>query len=200
MKTALPLLSFLMLLLVGCHPRPVADIALADVALKAAQKVKADAMAPDAYRRAENFFLRAKKDFADGYFDSSRKFANQARMMAEQAEFKALQKQSQMKNRPAEDEGAGPQAGGPPGMGGGIPPGMGPPGMGGGMPPGMGPGGPPGMGGGMPPGWDLVVPVAVVLLVARLLRGPNEKRWRVEFSSSPAFASVIERRRMPDEG
>lgn len=87
----------------GCHPRPVEDLALADVAVKAAQKVKADALAPDAFRKAENFYLRAKQDYKEGYFDSAKKFANQARIAAEQAEYKSLLKQSQVKGR-AEDE------------------------------------------------------------------------------------------------
>jgi hypothetical protein len=78
--------------------RPVKELALADVALKSAQKVKADALAPDAYRQAENYYLRAKKDFADGYFDSSRKFSEQARLQAEKAEYLSLLKQSKLKN------------------------------------------------------------------------------------------------------
>lgn len=87
----------------GCHPRPVEDLAIADVALRAAQKSKADSLAPDLYRKAENLFLRAKKDYAEGYYDSARKFANESRMLAEQAEFKSIQKQTQLKER-APDE------------------------------------------------------------------------------------------------
>lgn len=81
----------------ACHPRPMDDMVLADVALKAAQKVKAEILAPDSYRKAENFYLRAKKDFNEGYFDSAKKFANEARMMAEQAEYQALVKQTELK-------------------------------------------------------------------------------------------------------
>jgi hypothetical protein len=93
--------------LAACHPRPLDDLAIADVALKAAQKVKADSLAPDFFRKAENFYLRAKKDFADGYFDSSKKFAGQARLMAEKAEYRALQRQSQMKTKVGDEEPAG---------------------------------------------------------------------------------------------
>ena len=93
--------------LVSCHPRPVDELALADVALKAAQKVKADALAPDFFRKAENFYLRAKKDFTDGYYESCKKFANQARMMAEKAEYRSLQRQLQMKSKPVEGSGLG---------------------------------------------------------------------------------------------
>jgi hypothetical protein len=93
----------------ACHPRPVEDLALADVAIRAAQKVKADALAPDTYRQAENYYLRAKRDFADGYYDSCKKYANDARMLAEQAEYKSLLKQSQLKGKP-EDEAASPQS------------------------------------------------------------------------------------------
>jgi hypothetical protein len=113
------LLLICLLALAACHPRPVEDMALADAALKAAQKAKADALAPDAFRKAENNYLRAKRDFVDGYYDSAKRFAGQARMMAEQAEFKAVQKQSALKNGPdaAAAAGApnGPAPSGPPG-------------------------------------------------------------------------------------
>lgn len=82
---------------ISCHPRPMDDMILADVALKAAQKVKAEVLAPDSYRKAENFYLRAKKDFNEGYFESAKKFANEARMMAEQAEYQSLVKQTELK-------------------------------------------------------------------------------------------------------
>lgn len=109
------LFSFLVFVfLSGCHPRPVEDLALADVALRAAQKVKADGFAPDLFRKAENYFLRAKKDYADGYFESCRKFANDSRMFSEQAEFKSLQKQTQLKDKPGEEAGAAPESGSSP--------------------------------------------------------------------------------------
>jgi len=108
---------FFLALLAGCVSRPVEDLVLADVALRAAQKVKADALSPDAYRKAENFFLRAKKDYAEGYFESCKKFANDARQMAEQAEYKALLKQSQVKGQISDDAVSSPSFGGnlPPG-------------------------------------------------------------------------------------
>ena len=67
--------------------------------MKAAQKVKADALAVDEFRKAENYFLRAKKDFSDGYFDSSRKYANEARMAAERAEYQAIWKATRIKEK-----------------------------------------------------------------------------------------------------
>ncbi|MBM4303905.1 MAG: DUF4398 domain-containing protein [Deltaproteobacteria bacterium] len=93
--------------LAACHPRPIDDLALADVAIKAAQKVKADALAPDFFRKAENFYLRAKKDFTEGYYDSSKKFASQARMMAEKAEYRALQRQTQSKTKIMDEDTSG---------------------------------------------------------------------------------------------
>jgi hypothetical protein len=80
---------------------------LADTAIKAAQKAKADALAPDDYRRAENFYLRAKRDYAEGYFQSARKFARDARIAAERAEFTALKKQAQLRSTdPSADGGS----------------------------------------------------------------------------------------------
>jgi hypothetical protein len=95
----------------ACHPRPSEELALADVAVKAAQKVKADALAPDLYRKAENFYLRAKKDYNEGYYDSSRKFAEQARVMAEKAEYKSLLRQTQLKGKSPDDEAPPPDKG-----------------------------------------------------------------------------------------
>ncbi len=83
---------FLLLTIVGCAHRPIDEMILADVAVKAAQKSKADTLAPDLFRRAENYYLRAKKDYKEGYFDQCKENANSARILAEQAEFKALQK------------------------------------------------------------------------------------------------------------
>jgi hypothetical protein len=88
-----------LIFLVGCESRPVKELALADVAIRSAQKVKAESLSTDDFRRAENYFLRAKKDFSEGYFDSSRKYAQEARLAAERAEFSALQKQQKLKGR-----------------------------------------------------------------------------------------------------
>lgn len=91
------------LLLAACANRPVEELILADVAVRSAQKAKADALASDVFRKAENYFLRAKKDFTEGYFEACRKHANDARLLAEQAEYKALSKQNQVKSRSSSD-------------------------------------------------------------------------------------------------
>lgn len=96
------LLSFI--LLVGCVSRPVEEMSLAEVAVKAAQKSKADTYSPDFFRKAENYFLRARQDYKDGYFDSSRKYAVEARVFAEKAEYDALKKQVRSKDMEILDE------------------------------------------------------------------------------------------------
>ena len=116
---SLVLLILALPIFIGCQSRPVQDLALADVAIKAAQKAKADALAPDAYRKAENHYLRAKKDFNDGYYDSSKDYAKKARLLAEQAEYKALLKQASLKGPSAEEPAPG--AGAPVGDAGGAP-------------------------------------------------------------------------------
>ena len=88
----------------ACTQRPVDSLIFADVALRAAQKAKADVLAPDAYRKAENYFLRAKRDFNEGYFDSCRKYGEKARILAEQAEYKAMVRQTQTKPSPSSEE------------------------------------------------------------------------------------------------
>lgn len=81
------------------------ELVLADVALKSAQKAKADSLATDLFRKAENHFLRAKKDYAEGYFDSCRKHADESRKLSERAEFRALSKQAKLKGTEGEDYG-----------------------------------------------------------------------------------------------
>ncbi|MBI4404413.1 MAG: hypothetical protein HY537_09645 [Deltaproteobacteria bacterium] len=90
---------FLAVGLIRCQHRPIDEMVLADVALKSAQKAKADMHAPDTFRKAENLYLRAKKDYSEGYFDSCMKFAKDARLAAEQAEYHALHKQSQIRDK-----------------------------------------------------------------------------------------------------
>lgn len=85
---------------VGCQHKPVQEFILADVALRSAQKAKADVLAADTFRKAENFFLRAKRDYQEGYFDSCKKYATEARTLAEQAEYLAILKQNQTKEAP----------------------------------------------------------------------------------------------------
>jgi hypothetical protein len=97
------ILGLVLLGVTACHPRPMEDMILADAALKAAQKVKAEVLAPDFYRKAENFYLRAKKDFSEGYFESAKKFANIARQTAEQAEYQSLLKQTELKGGTVND-------------------------------------------------------------------------------------------------
>jgi hypothetical protein len=95
------------LFLFGCQHRPIQELVLADVAVKAAAKVKADALAPDMYRKAENTYLRAKRDFEEGYYDSCRKFADEARILAEKAEYQAIFKQSRIRGSSPEEAEAG---------------------------------------------------------------------------------------------
>ncbi len=102
----------LSLFLFGCQHRPIQELVLADVAVKAAAKVKADALAPDMYRKAENTYLRAKRDFEEGYYDSCRKFANDARILAEKAEYASIFKQTKVRSSSPEDGEAPPVEGG----------------------------------------------------------------------------------------
>lgn len=91
------------LLFAGCQHKPIEQLVFADAAIKAAQKAKADSLAPDLFRKAENYFLRAKTDYEEGYFDSCYKFANEARLAAEQAEYQSLLKQSKAKDQVFDD-------------------------------------------------------------------------------------------------
>ncbi|MCB0404290.1 MAG: DUF4398 domain-containing protein [Bdellovibrionales bacterium] len=98
------LFAAVLVFLAGCNSKPIHELILADTAIKAAQKAKADSLATDLYRKAENNFLRAKQDYREGYYDSCRNFADTARQTAEQAEYQALLKQSKMKGSESSDD------------------------------------------------------------------------------------------------
>jgi hypothetical protein len=95
------------LAVLSCSQRPIEQLSLADVAIKAAQKARADSFASETYRRAENYYLRAKKDYNEGYFDSAKKNADEARRLAEQSEYQAIYKQNKAKDKIISPTGGG---------------------------------------------------------------------------------------------
>lgn len=58
-------------------------------AIRAAREVHADELSPDLYRRANEFFFKAKREYKFKNFKEAKLLAEQARKLAEQAEFDA---------------------------------------------------------------------------------------------------------------
>ena len=71
---------------------------------KLAQKAKADRLAPDLFRKAENYYLLAKKDYKEGYYDACIKHATQSRITSEKAEYETLLKKAKLKTQNPDEE------------------------------------------------------------------------------------------------
>ncbi len=90
------LLAFLTFILEGCTIlaiRPVQPMADAAAAIRAAQEVGAATRTPtstELYRKANDWFERAKTDFRLKNFNLAEQAANRARVYAESAEFESL--------------------------------------------------------------------------------------------------------------
>lgn len=59
-------------------------------ALKAAKEVQADVLAPELYRQATEWFLKARQEYRYKDFEKAIDYAARARHLSEQAEFEAL--------------------------------------------------------------------------------------------------------------
>lgn len=60
------------------------------VAIQAAKEVKADSLAPELYRQANEWFFLASQDYRLKNFHEARKHVEKARIFAERAEFEAI--------------------------------------------------------------------------------------------------------------
>ena len=106
------IVSILILLISGCSlfaTRPSLEMTYADSALRAAQEVKADILAPNLYREAYENYLKAKKYYKSKHFDNARKFALLTKKLAEEAEFISIKKGGATPDGPTDIPQAGPQ-------------------------------------------------------------------------------------------
>ncbi len=72
--------------------RPKEDMSLAAAAFLALKKVKAQTLAPNLYRKAEVYYLKAKSAYRRKYFNKAKQYARLSRKLSEQAEFVAIRK------------------------------------------------------------------------------------------------------------
>lgn len=70
--------------------RPVQEMSDTSSAIRAAREVQADVLAPELYRQANEWYLKAKNEYRLKNFREAREFANKSRKFAEEAEFLAL--------------------------------------------------------------------------------------------------------------
>ena len=88
------LLALMILVLAACSvlaTRPIQEMSDTTAALKAAREVQADTLSPELYRKATEWFNKAKQEYKFKNFKAAKDYAEKARRYAEQAEFAAIQ-------------------------------------------------------------------------------------------------------------
>lgn len=77
----------------GCSilaTRPVQEMSDTAAAIKAAREAQADTLTPELFRKADEAYQLARREYQFKNFDSARDLAAQARNLAERAEFDAI--------------------------------------------------------------------------------------------------------------
>ncbi|GAB4010773.1 MAG: hypothetical protein Fur0010_04060 [Bdellovibrio sp.] len=72
--------------------RPKTEMAMAQTAFIAAKQAKADQLAPNVFRKAEFYYLKAKSAYRRKYFNKAKQYAILSQKFSEQAEFAAKKK------------------------------------------------------------------------------------------------------------
>lgn len=75
--------------------RPKQEMSLAQSAFLAAKTAKAEVHAPQLFRKAEIYYLKAKSAYKRKYFNKAKQYATLSQKFAEQAEFAAIKKATQ---------------------------------------------------------------------------------------------------------
>lgn len=89
------LISFFILAACGlATTRPKVEMSLAQAAFIAAKEAGADIHAPNTYRKAEDFYLKAKSYYRRKYFNKAQEHALASKQFSEQAEYEAVRKKA----------------------------------------------------------------------------------------------------------
>ena len=74
--------------------RPKVEMSLAQAAFMAAKEAGADVHASNTFRKAEDYYLRAKSAYRRKYFNKAQEYALLSKKFAEQAEYQAIRKKA----------------------------------------------------------------------------------------------------------
>ena len=74
--------------------RPKVEMSLAQSAFLAAKEAGADIHAPSIFRKAEDFYLKAKSAYRRKYFNKAQEYALLSKKFSEQAEYQAVRKRA----------------------------------------------------------------------------------------------------------
>jgi hypothetical protein len=92
------LISFIFLLLLGAcgltTTRPKLEMSIAQAAFMAAKEAGAESHAPNTFRKAEDFYLKAKSAYRRKYFNKAEEYALESKKYSEQAEYQSLRKKA----------------------------------------------------------------------------------------------------------
>ncbi len=69
-------------------------MSLAQAAFMAAKESQADLHAPNLYRKAEDYYLKAKSAYRRKYFNKAKEYAILSKKYSEQAEYSAVRKKA----------------------------------------------------------------------------------------------------------
>lgn len=72
--------------------RPKQEMSLAQAAFLAAKEAKSEIHAPQLFRKAEIYYLKAKSAYKRKYFNKAKQYATLSKRFSEKAEFKATKK------------------------------------------------------------------------------------------------------------
>jgi len=74
--------------------RPKVEMSLAQAAFLAAKEAGADIHASNTFRKAEDFYLKAKSAYRRKYFNKAQEYALLSKKYSEQAEYQAVRKKA----------------------------------------------------------------------------------------------------------
>ncbi len=90
--------SFLFLIFLGAcgltTTRPKVEMSLAQAAFMAAKESGADVHASGLFRKAEDFYLKAKSAYRRKYFNKAKEYALLSKKFSEQAEYASVRKKA----------------------------------------------------------------------------------------------------------
>lgn len=92
------LLPFFLLFVLGAcgltTTRPKMEMSLSQAAFLAAKEAGADSLSPTLYRKAEEYYLKAKSAYKRKYFNKAQQYAILSKQYAEKAEYEAVRKKA----------------------------------------------------------------------------------------------------------
>lgn len=91
------ILLVLMISITACGlttTRPKVEMSLAQAAFLAAKESGADIHAPNLFRQAEDYYLKAKSAYRRKYFNKAQEYALLSKKYSEQAEYSAVRKKA----------------------------------------------------------------------------------------------------------